>query len=217
MNVRFLLICLVMLPFVGWSQLDNSSNTVQFDAVEDNYKAPDGLSLPAIEKPSLTNRRNPISPNTDSNLGLEEEKPISISTDDGLLDNKTNKAPKYFTKDKEPSEEYARDQYLGQHKTGSQFVKIQYRDHEHVDGDLIRVFVNEDIVQSRVYLTGEFKGFTLHLEEGFNRIEFQAINQGSSGPNTAELHIYDDNGMIISAKEWNLLTGYKASFIVIKD
>jgi hypothetical protein len=72
-------------------------------------------------------------------------------------------------------------------------------------------------VQSQVFLGGSFSGFTLRLEQGFNRIEFEALNQGSSGPNTAELHIYDDNGFIVSAKEWNLLTGYRASVIVQKE
>ena len=79
------------------------------------------------------------------------------------------------------------------------------------------VFVNGDIVQSQVYLNGSFSGFTLRLEEGINTIEFQALNQGSSGPNTAELHVYDEKGFIISAKEWNLLTGRKATIIVNKD
>jgi hypothetical protein len=68
-----------------------------------------------------------------------------------------------------------------------------------------------------VFLGGSFSGFTLSLQPGPNRIEFEAINQGSSGPNTAELHVYNEKGFIISAKEWNLLTGYKATVLVIKD
>jgi hypothetical protein len=73
------------------------------------------------------------------------------------------------------------------------------------------------VVQSSVFLGASFSGFTLSLQPGANRIEFEAINQGSSGPNTAELHVYNEKGLIISAKEWNLLTGYKASVLVIKD
>jgi len=102
-------------------------------------------------------------------------------------------------------------------KTGSKFVSVKYRDHEYVDGDRIRIYVNKDIVQSSVYLGGSFSGFTLTLEEGENEIVFEALNQGSSGPNTAELHVYDDNGTIISAKEWNLLTGHRATIKVIKE
>ena len=61
------------------------------------------------------------------------------------------------------------------------------------------------------------EGLIWHLEPGFNKIDFQALNQGESGPNTAELHVYDDNGVLVSAHEWNLLTGYKATVIVVKE
>lgn len=146
-----------------------------------------------------------------------EEKQLDMTASDGLLDHIPGKAPKSFQKDKEPRPEFARDQDLGDVTTSGDFVQIKYRDHEYVDGDLIRVYVNGDVVQSSVFLGASFSGFTLSLQPGANRIEFEAINQGSSGPNTAELHVYNEKGFIISAKEWNLLTGYKASVLVIKD
>ena len=147
----------------------------------------------------------------------QEPQQLDITASDGLLDYIPGKAPKAFEKDKEPRPEFARDQDLGDVTTSGDFVQVKYRDHEYVDGDLIRVYVNGDIVQSSVFLGGSFSGFTLSLQPGANRIEFEAINQGSSGPNTAELHVYNEKGFIISAKEWNLLTGYKASVLVIKD
>ena len=57
----------------------------------------------------------------------------------------------------------------------------------------------------------------LIVDDGSSPEEFEALNQGSSGPNTAELHVYDDKGLIISAKEWNLLTGRRAIITVIKE
>ncbi|MFT5437571.1 MAG: hypothetical protein ACI840_002225, partial [Ulvibacter sp.] len=30
-------------------------------------------------------------------------------------------------------------------------------------------------------------------------------------------HVYDDQGMLVSAHEWNLLTGHKASIVVFKQ
>ena len=41
-----------------------------------------------------------------------------------------------------------------------------YRDHEYVDGDRVRIFVNGDVVKSSVYLSSGFKGFTFHLQSG---------------------------------------------------
>jgi hypothetical protein len=55
----------------------------------------------------------------------------------------------------------------------------------------------------------------LELNEGYNRIDFQALNQGLSGPNTAELRLYDANDNLISSNEWNLLTGQIATLGVI--
>ena len=174
--------------------------------------------MPAINFPSFANKDNTPENDKYADLGLEKPKEINISKDDEFVSTVTDKAPKYFTKDKELDEnQYATDQYLGDIKTNATYVNVVYRDHEFVDGDRIRVFINDDIVQSNIYLEGKFKGFDLPLEKGFNKIDFQAINQGSSGPNTAELHIYDDKGNLISAKQWNLLTGFKATFIIVKE
>ena len=59
-------------------------------------------------------------------------------------------------------------------------------------------------------------GINLKLKEGFNKIDFVALNQGSSGPNTAELRIYDDSENLLSANQWNLATGSTATLIIVK-
>jgi hypothetical protein len=200
-----------------FAQLDNpKNNSVNFDKTENDVKSPVGYKLPAINKPRFAepDRKNP---NTIRPLPEPDEEDFDMSKDDGLLEYKTNKAPKYFTKDKEAKKEYGRDQFLGDFLTTSSFVNVVYRDHEYVDGDMIRIFVNGDIIRGQVTLDGSFRGFDLTLEPGENRIDFEALNQGDSGPNTAELHVYDDQGLLVSAHEWNLLTGNKASIIVYKE
>ncbi len=216
MRILTLLFLFLILPLSLQAQLDQSNRSVKFEQTEDNFRSQQGLKMPAKEKPSLSISRDNFDPR---NVNLEEkEEPLDMTKDDGLMENNdVDLTPKYFTKDKQATDEYARDQNLGQTSTGSEFVKVMYRDHEHVDGDMIRVFVNGDIVQSQVYLGAGFKGISVSLDEGVNTIEFQALNQGDSGPNTAELHVYDDNGEIISAREWNLLTGFKATIQVVKE
>lgn len=199
------------------AQIENNSNSTKFDIQDFDTPSKTGFELPALRKPSLSIPVDERDPNTNMTLGIEENEKLDMTKTDGFIENISDKAPKAFTKDKEPLPEYAKDQFLGEVKTGANFVNVKYRDHEYVDGDLIRVFVNGDIVQSSVYLGGSFGGFTLRLMEGVNKIEFEALNQGSSGPNTAELHVYDENGLIISAKEWNLLTGGKATIFVTKE
>lgn len=219
MKIKGLLIAFIILSCGSTliAQLENPNNSVQFEVVEDDFETPEGMELPAIPLPSITKSKNPLRMNDYSGLGLEESELLDITHEDEYLDLITDEAPKYFTKDKAISEEFGQDQYLGELKTGSLNVTIMYRDHEYVDGDRVRIFVNGDIVKSSVYLSSGFNGFTFQLQPGFNKVEFQALNQGSSGPNTAELRIFDDAGEVLSANQWNLTTGRKAMVTIIKE
>ena len=210
--------CLLFLTSISTiAQLDNPlNNSIKFDQNQNDVPAPVGYKLPSIKKPRFSNTDGK-NPNTMRPLPEEDEENYNMSKDDGLLEYKTNKAPKYFTKDKEAKEEYGRDQYLGDLLTTAGFVNVVYRDHEYVDGDMIRIFVNGDVIRGQVTLDSNFRGFDLTLLPGENRIDFEALNQGDSGPNTAELHVYDDQGVLVSAHEWNLLKGNKASIVVYKQ
>jgi len=198
------------------AQIEIINPIVRFNLVEDDYKSPEGMELPAIKVPRLSNPRDPFYHNNYANLGLETPEELDISNEDGFVDLKTDNAPKYFQKDKAIKEEYYQDQHFGSFTTTAKFVNVLYRDHEYVDGDRIRVFVNGDMVQSNIYLVSSFNGFTLMLDSGINRIEFQALNQGSSGPNTAEFRVFDENEVLISSNKWNLTTGGKASIVIVK-
>jgi len=109
------------------------------------------------------------------------------------------------------------DQFLGDFKSNGKHVNIICRDHEFPDGDLVRIYVNDEIFIPSLLLTSGYKSFDVPLTVGFNKIVFLALNQGESGPNTAEFHVYDDNGVLVSSKKWNLLTGVRATIIVAKD
>lgn len=104
---------------------------------------------------------------------------------------------------------------LGTSTTNTKTVKVECRDYSYVDGDRIRIYVNEQVVSDNIGLKGNYYVYYVTLEKGYNRIDFQALNQGLSGPNTAELTLYDANGTVLSSKEWNLLTGETATLGVI--
>lgn len=106
---------------------------------------------------------------------------------------------------------------LGTINSKSKTVKIECRDHSAIDGDRIRIFLNEKVISSNLILDGNYFFVYINLEPGYNRIDFQALNQGFSGPNTAELIVYDETGTIISSKEWNLPTGAIATLGIIKN
>ena len=118
-------------------------------------------------------------------------------------------------KEKNPNN-YLGDAYFGDIATVSDAANIVCRDFEYVDGDRVRIMVNDEVVVQNLTLDSSFRGINLKLGEGFNKIDFIALNQGDSGPNTAELRIYDDNKKLISSNQWNLATGAKATLIIVK-
>lgn len=112
---------------------------------------------------------------------------------------------------------YLGDTYLGDIRTNTSFARIICRDYEYEDGDRVRISVNEEEVIPNLLLKNQFFVLNLPLVQGFNKIDFQALNQGSSGPNTAELRVYDDSGFVLAAHKWNLSTGSTATMIIVKE
>ncbi|MEE4001868.1 hypothetical protein V1T75_16115 [Tenacibaculum sp. FZY0031] len=109
------------------------------------------------------------------------------------------------------------DQDLGSFSTKSKSVNIICRDYQYPDGDKVTISINGIPVVSNLTLRQSYQSFNLPLDEGINTIEIIALNQGTSGPNTAAFKIYNDAGMLISSNEWNLATGAKATIIVAKE
>lgn len=119
--------------------------------------------------------------------------------------------------DKEGSSKHFGNQYLGDIKSNGKFVGIVCRDHEYVDGDRVKIMVNNRVIDANVLLTGSFKGVNVDLEKGFNRLDFEALNEGSSSPNTAQVDVYDDTGQLIYSNKWLLSSGSTATLIVTKE
>jgi len=106
---------------------------------------------------------------------------------------------------------------LGKLETTSKSIRIICRDHSYVDGDRVKLYVNEEVIRRSITLRGGYYSVDVSLREGFNRIDIEALNQGSSGPNTAEFKVLDENGIVLADKEWNILTGYIATLVVMRN
>ena len=109
------------------------------------------------------------------------------------------------------------DQDLGSFRSNSKSVNIICRDYQYPDGDRVTIYVNDIPVIYNLTLEQNYQKFNIPLEVGMNRIVIEALNQGTSGPNTAAFKVYNDAGMLISSNEWNLATGAKATLIIAKD
>jgi len=107
---------------------------------------------------------------------------------------------------------------LGDFKTKSAYFIVKFRDFGAIDGDLVRVSSNDKIIQDQLFLDVNFKQVKIILSDGFNKLDFEALNIGSLGGNTAEIQVFDDKGVLITNDYWNnLAAGFKASIIVTKE
>lgn len=108
------------------------------------------------------------------------------------------------------------DQYLGGFSSTSDKVTIVCRDFQYPDGDVVTILLNNEPVVRDITLTTTFKQIHLPLKKGLNVISFMAVNQGTSGPNTAAFMVFGENGEVISSNEWNLATGAKATLSIAR-
>lgn len=109
------------------------------------------------------------------------------------------------------------DQDLGSFRISTKTVTIICRDFQYPDGDRVTIYVNDIPVVYNITLRRSYQKFVLPMDPGINRIVFKALNQGTSGPNTAGFKVFDDKGNLVSANEWNLATGAKATLLIVKD
>jgi hypothetical protein len=222
MKIKFSLMVFLFINSLCYSQFDNGNKALQTSPIK---------NTPISKSKSTSSKFSPISPITpnfkDIPVNKEPEiifqkiggsKPIDLTMKSDFVNpgaiyqEKLNK-----NSDGEVTQEFRRNQNLGDFKTKSLFVKILCRDNQFVDGDRVRIYINDLIIQENVLLEGFYQTFEITLKNGFNKIDIEAINQGSSGPNTAEFQVFDDKGASISANQWNLSTGFKATIVIVKE
>lgn len=137
-----------------------------------------------------------------------------------ITDNKTVENDvierKYFNGKETTNQKNETDFSLGTIYSNSKFVTIEVRDYQLVDGDRIKVYLNEKIINSDIRLDDVAYSIKIDLINGYNKIDIKALSSGFSGPNTAELSVFDDKGVLISIQKWNIETGQYASLSVIK-
>ncbi len=228
-SMRLLIVRFIFLVNISlYAQVDSEENSVPIPVVEDDKGDIEALDSKPIENNGMTipqeDKVNGLSVPKQNNTLDQPKKEFSMLGGEqfgnpGELYVKQIKKHAQYTEQEENSRNNGNttNQYLGDFKTKAGKVNVIYRDHQYPDGDRIRVFVNDNVIQPNVLLHTTYSGFKLDLQKGFNKIDFLALNQGTSGPNTAEFQILDEHGNVISTNQWNLATGVKATIILIKE
>ncbi|MCA0132782.1 hypothetical protein [Winogradskyella alexanderae] len=203
-------------PFVFSQVKDKQTKSIRIPA-EKSDKDKDSTPLRIKVEPKFEKESDKSKGTKDEEkkfIFKESERPFSMVYDDGLK-NPGEIFEKRWKKElvKGGVVKTMSDQFLGEHKVDTKFVNIVCRDHEYPDGDRVQIVLNGFIVKHELLLTSQYRRVEVNLAQGRNIVDIIALNQGESGPNTAEFVVYDDAGRVISSKEWNLLTGVKARIV----
>ena len=203
-----------MIVEYAYSQ-ESSNNSSELNFLSPNTESENSLlNLKKKDNPFLKKLENKNKKDFFPDANVKEKRPERFINSNDLYLSRLNRRE---TESNKNINKFKVDQFLGEIRNDGEYVNIILRDHEYPDGDLIKVQVNENIVMPAILLTEKAKGFKLDLETGFNVVDFVALNQGSSGPNTAEIIVYDDQGKLVGTNRWNLATGVKATYIIYKN
>ena len=213
---KYIVFLLLSFLIVGhtYSQ-ESSNNSSELNFFSPNTESENSLlNLKKKDNPFLKKLENKNKKDFFPDANVKEKRPERFINSNDLYLSRLNRRE---TESNKNINKFKVDQFLGEIRNDGEYVNIILRDHEYPDGDLIKVQVNENIVMPAILLTEKAKGFKLDLETGFNVVDFVALNQGRSGPNTAEIIVYDDQGKLVGTNRWNLATGVKATYIIYKN
>ncbi len=139
---------------------------------------------------------------------LERERLASIQAENARL----AKIQKRITLQEEIRAEGGKS--LGEITVEASRIDIFCWDHGDEDGDKVKILNNGSIEES-LTLKKSGEEVSIYLDSGYNKITIKAINQGSSGDNTASFQVKVDD-KIVSNKKWDLKTDEHAVLLIYK-
>lgn len=214
-DISYSLLVLVLFSVSAKAQIDNPTGGIAIP----RSKSTASPKLPAkadVPPPA------PITPpkKTFSSADFKDDKPFSMEKKSEF----TNRGSEYQQKVQasvlprgESSEAFKGHMDFGIIKTKSGTLMLNMRDFGAEDGDRIKITQNDKILFSEILLNNNTRTVMISLSPGFNDIRIEALNQGTSGPNTGEFYLYDDNEKRLGGGEWNLMTGFHGKFLVVKE
>lgn len=127
-------------------------------------------------------------PTLKSSITIHVSEPILKDTIINLID--TTLLPKKvkFTKSRLNGRKYKIQEHL---LVDNHEIKIQVYDKNRVDGDIVAIYLNGELIGDNIQVSNNKKELIIRLNPGKNILVMYALNLGKIPPNTAALAIYD--------------------------
>jgi len=211
MKAVFAFLFLMLFSLKGFSQFELPKKGISISPISN----PDGKISPSssIKYPSIFDKKDKLLENF--SLFPKKEEPVK-----NVMDNKPkfiNPGDKIVEKENQKLKKEGlssvvdnSDSYLGEFTITTFLLNIECRDYGVVDGDMVRIWLNGELVVPKVDLISGYKRYTLDVKEGLNDIQIEALNTGELFPNTGQFAFSDAHEKLITNQQWNLNSGYRA-------
>lgn len=205
---------------------DFNKNPKEPPKQENNKNLPPKTALNLIsfkrKKPSLSNIDNAgfilnTTINSDNFGKLKARNRDIFGKKNDVAHYKIKKLPKQLKNIEGGAKLIFTDQNLGEIITQSEYLDIYYRDHGQIDGDIIKININEAPFVGKVVLDRTNKSARLYLKQGFTKIDLYSVFDGRLYPNTVEWVIKDDREKTIANNVLSVSKGFKGTIVVIKN
>lgn len=217
MKAAFAFLFLILFSLKGFSQFELPKKTISIAPISDPKGMVSPTSSKAITYPSIFDKKDKLL----SGVSLLKKKPEdekSIFEKEKFASpakEYTDKMNKQVT-DGKIYDYYKKDYLLATYKCSTKIAKFALKDFGEPDGDVVRIYLNGEIIINAITLESGYREIKLELRNGQNLLVIEALNEGTVSPNTAQFSIFNDKGEMIGNNLSGLLTNVKATIIIDK-
>ncbi len=222
--MRFICFLALLCGFsiAGFSQIEKPNRTLRISPMKKPEAPPQPTSpdkTPAIIKYESSFEKKDEKLLKGFSLLPKKEEEKSIMEPEDIRNPKelyTQKFNKQLKEEGITAQLERRDYFLGEFMVYTSTLNIACRDYAVLDGDVVRIWVNGEIVRPSIQLESSFIKYNVPLKIGMNTIEIEALNTGELFPNTGQFLFQDADDKAVTLQSWSLYEGNKAIVKVVR-
>ncbi len=217
MKAALAFLFLVFISFKGFSQFETPKKTINIAPISNPKGTVAPTSSKSITYPSIFDKKDKLL----SGVSLIPKTP---EEEESIFEKKQFASPAKVYTDKMNKQVaegkiydyYKKDYLLATYKCSTKTAKFALKDFGDPDGDVVRIWLNGEIMINAITLESGYREIKLDLRDGQNLLVIEALNEGTVSPNTAQFSIFNDKGEMIGNNLSGLLTNVKATIIINK-